>query len=501
MLGIDALLFLALSASLLGGSLRAARREETFLVADRRVGFFPLTATLVMTEFNTATLLAFAAMGYTVGPRAIGLAAVFLVGLGWYTLTVARQWKRYNGLSVAGWFSLRYGPALGRTASLMLIAAMVGFSATYVKSLTLLFLPNVESLSPWTLSGALCLVIAGVTMSGGLASVVRMDVLSFLVTIVLLPLLLVRGWWLSDGASSGEPAVLDYWLAWNHPQLPWWFVISLFSLTCLTYISSPWYGQKIFAAVDEQTAVRAVAMASVLVFCLYASVQVAAGFLAASEPPLSDPQLAVPTMVQVWLPVGLRGAGFAVLFAAATTTLAGVWSAMVAMVASDFDFQWSRNVASQRLLTAVFALASWLGGNLLVEDILNRLILANIPIAALSFALLGGFHWNGASRVGAWASIVVGIVWGVFCFIYWGDAGGYTWPWAIYGVGLIFGTGFTMSRLFPDRGSRPVSSMTDTVEDRLESSAMGDMESGSAGNLRLKTALNATFLQRGLSGR
>ena len=43
---------------------RRVVRAETFLIADRTVGLFPLIATLVMTEFNTSTLFAFSAAGY-----------------------------------------------------------------------------------------------------------------------------------------------------------------------------------------------------------------------------------------------------------------------------------------------------------------------------------------------------------------------------------------------------------------------------------------------------
>ena len=52
---------------------RGASTENAFLVADRSVGLFPLVATLVMTEFNTSTLFAFSAAGYTAGPMALAL--------------------------------------------------------------------------------------------------------------------------------------------------------------------------------------------------------------------------------------------------------------------------------------------------------------------------------------------------------------------------------------------------------------------------------------------
>ncbi len=419
-------------------------------MADRSVTLMPLVATLVMTEFNTSTLLAFSATGYSAGPMAIALPLVFLVGLAFYTLTVARPWKRFNRLSVAELFSERYSPAMGRLASALLLLAMIGFSATYVKSLTLIFVPFVPGLTPWVLSGSLTLVVLSVVISGGLPAIVRSDIVGFVLTLVMLPLLLILGWGKLDPDSllkvfPAEQLVFDPVAQWSHPALPFSFVVTLMVLTCFTYISAPWYGQKIFAAQNERTAFVAVALSSVLVFVLYGATVLAAASYRAVGTPLEDPQTVVPAMIAAWLPGGLRGIGTAMLFAAALTTLAGVWSAMTAMVSADFGSSFTRTLRGQRTVMAFFALTCWLGANLLVDDILNRLILANIPVAALAFALLAGFHWSRATTTGAWASVAVGVIWGTGCFVVLGDEGGYTWPWAMYGIPLIFATGIVVS--------------------------------------------------------
>jgi solute:Na+ symporter, SSS family len=409
----------------------------------------------VMTEFNTSTLLAFSAFGYRVGPMAVGLPLVFLVGLAWYTVMVARPWKRFNRLSVAELFTERYGAGLGRLASALLLLAMLGFTATHVKSLTLIFSPWLPSLNLWWLSLLLLGLVLTMTLSGGLASVIRIDLLSFLVTMAVLSGLLAMALYRHGGIASLRAAFPADQLTfaplaqWKHPQLPYWYVTSLIVLTCFTYICSPWYGQKIFAARSEWVAFGGVALTALLVFFLYASVQLAGAFFRLERSDLADPQTVVPEMVNAWLPTFARGVAYAVLFLAAVTKLTGVWSAMVAMCVADFCPRQLASVREQRWLTVALAMLAWVGANLLVDDILNRLVLANIPIAALSFALLAGFHWKRASRAGAWASVIVGIVWGVGCFLYFGDAGGYTWYWAIYGIPLIFGTGILVSLLWP----------------------------------------------------
>ncbi len=457
----DVVGFLGLPLALAIYSWRVSRRDEAFLVADRSVGLAPLVATLVMTEFNTSTLLAFSALGYSAGPMALALPFVFLVGLGFYTVTVSRAWKRFNRLSVAELFAERYSPRLGRFVSLMLLVAMTGFSATYVKSLGLIAHPLAPQLPGPLVSAVLAGVVLAVVLPGGLISVVRSDVAGFAVTALVLPALLVLGAARSaplGGLAAAFPAdqlVVAPIAQWNHPALPFWFVSSLVVLTCFTYIAAPWYGQKIFAAKDTRTAFAAVAIAAVLVFVLYGVVVLAAAHLRVVHPGLADPQLAVPTMMLEWLPPVVRGAGLAVLFTAALTTLAGVWTAMAAMVAADFGWAGARATSVQRRLLAGFAVTSWLGAVFLVDDILNRLILANVPVAGLAFALLAGFHWPRATTAAAWASAVVGIGWGSGAFVVLGDAGGYTWTWAIYGVPLIFATGIAVSLAWPATGKLP----------------------------------------------
>ena len=423
---------LVLAVLVLAGR-RNATSASAYLVADRSLGLWPL---------------------------AISLPFVFLVGLLFYTVTVARSWKRFDRLSVAELFSVRYHPSMGRLASALLLLAMTGFSATYVKSLTLIFVPLFPGLSTWWLSGLLTLVVLAVVVRGGLMSIVRSDQVGFLLTALLLPVLLVIGYVAlrPDALSTAFPAdQLRFapFAQWNHPALPFRFVTTLIVLTCFTYITAPWYGQKIFAARDERTAFVAVGITAVVIFVLYGTMVLgAAVYRASAAAPLDNPETVVPAMITAWLPAGLRGVGIATLFTAAMTTLAGVWSAMAAML--NADFRLALSVRGQRLAMFGMAVLCWLGANLLVDDILNRLILANIPVAALAFALLAGFHWPRATTAGAWASVVVGVVlgvvWGVGCFLVVGEAGGYTWAWAMYGIPLIFATGIAVSLLTP----RPV---------------------------------------------
>lgn len=425
---------------------RKVTSEESYLFAKRQCGFWGLSCTLIMTELNTSTLLAFSGLGYVAGRRALFLPFVFLIGLLFYGLTVAKKYKALNATSVTSLFRIRYGKPFAKLASVFLGIAMLGFTATYVKSITLIFSPAFPTWNLWFLSGYLILLILSMMLRGGLVSIIRTDILSFLLVCTIFPCFLFFG----KGAGSVHAIP-------NFPEvLPSRFLISLIVLTMFTYILAPWYGQKIFSAKSKQTAFSAVIFAAVLVFILYGVAVLATAHLKGKGLLLASPESALPTLINMYFPAGLRGVAYASLFMISATTLAGVWSAMSSMFIADFSHQ-SQSYKQGLWLTLACAAASYLLGNTLVDRILDKLILANIPVAALSFALLAGFYWKKASSTGAILSTIVGLAWGLFTYLHFGEQGLYTWHWAIWGIPLIFASGILGSLI---KQSKPLESIT-----------------------------------------
>lgn len=437
---IDGISFVAVIVTLMLVGLWASlhvRREQEYLWANRSLSFIALTATLVMVELNPSTLVAFSSMGYAAGFWALTLPLIFLIGLSFYALSVARKWKAYDGHSVAGFFSQRYSKGTGRFASLALITAMLGFSATYVKSATLIFAPLLPTLPPWLISTLLVVAVLLITWRGGLVSVIATDLLSLVMVIIFLVLCVVF--------SKIDIAFDHQAIAAGREVLPLRFVVSLIVLTMFTYILAPWYGQKIFAARSQRTAFAAVATAAVLVFLIYTAAILAAAYLPHHTTSLAHAEEAFPYLLSKLIPSGWKGFGYALLFAATATTLGGLWNALTSMAIADFFSPTQSSSWRARGLTLLFAATSLVAGLTLVDRVLDKMILANVPIAALSFALLGGFYWKGATTAGAWASMTVGLIWGVGCYGLFGLD--YTWYWAMYGIPMIFLSGITVSVL------------------------------------------------------
>lgn len=389
--------------------------NAAYLFAERQTSFLALTATLVMTEFNTGTLIAFSSMGYIAGLWALTLPLVFLVGLLFYAWVVAKKWKEYDGSSVAGFFTQKYGKGIGRTAAILLTIAMIGFSAVYVKSLTLLFLPLVPQ-NPWLLSSILIGVIFAMSLRGGLVAIIRTDLLSFFLVLFFFPFIAI---WMGQKGLSTE---------FTKQALPPSFVFSLIVLTMFTYILAPWYGQKIFAAKNTRVAFWSVFCAAILVFLLYGSAIVAtAGFR--NWGIACEAQEALPTLIRHTLPNGLAGFAYALLFATSATTLTGVWNALTSL--------WGSSTTKRSVqMTCGFALLSFILANTLVNQVFDKMILANIPVAALAFSLLAGFYFKRVSRLAAWLSIATGILGGALAYLFFREV--YTLIWAFGVIPLSF---------------------------------------------------------------
>ena len=100
-------------------------------------------------------------------------------------------------------------------------------------------------------------------------------------------------------------------------------------------MQAPWYAQNMFASKNERTAYGGMALATILIFLLYAISMQTAVFAKVGFPNLDDPQKALPSAVAYWLPIGIRGLTLAVILAVCQTTMASIWNNTVSIVTQD----------------------------------------------------------------------------------------------------------------------------------------------------------------------
>lgn len=413
------------------------KNKEIYCLAGRDVGVFSLTATLVMTEFNTATLISFSALGYLAGLKALLLPGVFLIGLIFYALVVAKKWKKFNGFSVIDFFAIRFGKGIGFLSGVFLLLAMAGFSATYLNSLTLLFLNLEPHMNSWIISAYLVIFTLAMVIKRGLIAIIKTDILAFLIVIASLSWVLYRSFYLR---LEGPNQPIDI----NPDVLNNDFLISLIPLTMFSYILAPWYGQRMFAAKSEKVATLSVLLSAVCVFILYALAVLISHQMAKNGLVFEDSQKSFPYALHFSLQGFFPPLAYVILFLISSTTLTGVWNAM-ANIVSEMSPQPKRQKNRIILITILCAFTTYLLSNIFIDNILNKMILANIPVIALSFTLLAGFYWSGVTKAGIYVSIMLGLLSGVASYVYYGEERTYTYYWAFLGIPLIFLSGITTS--------------------------------------------------------
>ena len=440
--GIDLAIVVVYVVSLLAYGLYQARNVKTsedFLVAGRTVGILGLTSTLVMAELNSATLMAFAGIGYSAGFSAMVLpffvfSGPFLV----YAVTVAKKWKRLNAVSVNALFSQRFGDTTSLVTTIVLILVYSWLCSVYLKAAAFVFeVAFGIGLTQTVL--IMCSVVLCITLAGGLMSVIWTDVVSFLITIVVIPIMFVIAWQKAGGMEGLSQVYPEQYLGinlvqnWSDPVLSTQFMVAFFFLIVLIYFSMPHIAQRVFAGKSERTAFWAVCLNAVITACLYALVMGAAALAKTAWPDLTGEtmSLSFAHVVVDWLPTGLRGVTLGIIFAICQTTMCAIWNTDAAMIENDVYSRFinpnptdRERLLVSRVVTVLLGVLTIILALTLIKYLMTSLLITNILLAMLFFPCVTGFYVWQVNQQGALASMAVCLATGVVTMVMkWGPEG------------------------------------------------------------------------------
>ncbi|WP_150465876.1 sodium:solute symporter family transporter [Francisella sp. SYW-2] len=405
--------------------------SENYYTAGKSLGLFALTATLVMTELNISTLIGFSSLGYLYGFSALSLGIVFLVGLLFYSFSVAKKWKNFDAISVSEFFSQRYNPVFGLVVALCLLTAMAGFGANFIYSTTIYLQEIFPSYNHWSISGVACSLMLLFTIRDGLLMIVKIDKLSFLLSIVLFI-------YLGYSAYNADASALGYINNAQIPTLPVSFSISLAILTAFTYILSPWYGQKIFAAKSKKVAFYAVLITSFIVSLIYLiAVYTTAKYAGVISS--TNPDKAFVYIVRNLFSKPMLVIFYLMMFMIALTTIAALWNTMASMC--SVHFQDNKSEHKNIITVMIIAILNYILANTLIDQVLDKMLLFNIPIAALAFSLLYGFYGSKTNLLGAILSTVIGVISALCCYLIF-NQDDFVFYWASVCIPLSFIIGY-----------------------------------------------------------
>ena len=433
--GIIAVYFVLVFGVAIWASLRERANKGTsadYFLAGRDAGWFLIGGSLFASNIGSEHLVGLAgtgaASGIAVGQFEI-LASLILLLLGWLFVPF---YLSSGVFTMPEFLERRYSEG---ARWYLAIISIIGYVLTKI-SVTIaaggIVFEALMGIDFWT--GALIVVvITGIyTIFGGLRAVLYTDLLQMFVlvggavAVTVLGLSALGGWEALQGTVG--PAFLDLWKPATDPDFPWTGILFGAPILGVWYwCTDQFIVQRVLAARDQDNARRGTVFAGYLkllplfIFVIPGVIAYALSQRGALQ--LDTPDQALPTLIGVLLPVGLRGLVVAGLLAALMSSLSSVFNSTSTLVTWDVykklrpDASERRLVLVGQLTTAVlvvFGLA-WIPFMKLISGQLYQYlqsVQAYIapPIAAV---FLIGIMWKRVNAKGAMAALLSGFVLGM----------------------------------------------------------------------------------------
>jgi len=173
---------------------RGIKTNEDYFLADRRLGLFPLTFTLIATQIGGGMLLGTAEQSYQAGYLGIFYTLGITLGFIFLGLGLAQKLRGFNIETTAQLFELKYNSiALRKVASILSVATMFGILGAQVIALRSVL--NALGLGNEIVFFAFWLFIIIYTMLGGLKAVALTDTVQVIFLLIVFSILFVTCLW------------------------------------------------------------------------------------------------------------------------------------------------------------------------------------------------------------------------------------------------------------------------------------------------------------------
>ena len=422
------ILYWAISVGIGLYATRFVKNSKDFAVAGRSLPMSVVTATVFATWFGSEAVLGVSSTflkeglgGIVADPFGSSLCLI-LVGV-----FFARPLYRMNLLTIGDYYKKRFGRAAEMLVTICIVISYLGWVAAQIKALGLVF--NVVSggylsMETGMLIGAGSVLIY--TLMGGMWAVAITDFLQMIIVVVGM---LYIGWEVSSmagGASvviahAADAGKFDFWPSPTPKEILWFFA----AWVTMMFGSIPQQDvfQRVMSSKSEKVAVRASILGGSIYFCFvfipiflaYSATLIAPEMVANLID--KDPQLILPTLIMEKMPIFAQIMFFGALLSAikscASATLLAPSVTFTENILKEIR-PWKTDkefLLSMRIVVLIFtvavttlALNSQSSIYQMVENAYKvTLVAAFIPLAF-------GVYWKRATRQGALAAMILGLV-------------------------------------------------------------------------------------------
>jgi SSS family solute:Na+ symporter len=406
--------------------------SQDYFLAGRDAGWFLIGGSLFASNIGSEHLVGLAGTGAASGVAVAQfeiLASLILLMLGWVFVPF---YLASGVFTMPEFLERRYSES---SRWYLAVISIVGYVLTKI-SVTIaaggIVFEALMGIDFWT--GALVVVIVtGIyTIFGGLRVVLYTDLIQMFVllggaiAVTALGLNALGGW--EAMTQTVGPEFLTLWKPMSDPDFPWTGILFGAPILGVWYwCTDQFIVQRVLAAHDEDHARRGTIFAGALkllpLFIFVIPGVIAYALSQQGDLTLAQPDEALPTMVGVLLPVGLRGLVVAGLLAALMSSLSSVFNSTSTLVTMDLYKKMRPDASERRLVlvgqgtTAILVVLGllWIPLMELISGQLYQYLQSvqayiSPPIAAV---FLIGLLWRRVNATGAIAALITGFLLGM----------------------------------------------------------------------------------------
>ncbi len=411
---------------------RVGDSSADYFLAGRNVGWFVIGASLFASNIGSEHLVGLAGTGADSG-LAVGhfeiQASIILLILGWL---FAPFYLRSGVFTMPEFLERRYSPA---ARWYLAVVSIFGYVLTKI-SVTIyaggIVFTSLMGIDFWT--GALIVVtVTGIyTVFGGLRVVLYTDMLQMFVlvggavAVTWIGLSRLGGW--NEMVQIVGPEFMDVWKPASHPDFPWTGIVLGVPIIGMWYwCTDQFIVQRVLSARNIDHAQAGTIFAGYLkqlpLFIFVLPGVIAYGLQQQGIIDLAKSDQALPTMIAVLLPVGVRGLVVAGLLAALMSSLSSVFNSCSTLVTFDIYKKLYPQASDRRLvwvgrISTVVLVGLGLAWIPFMQHFSEQLYVYLQRVQAyisppITAVFLFGLLWRRTTAQGAICSLVIGFILGI----------------------------------------------------------------------------------------
>jgi SSS family solute:Na+ symporter len=320
-------------------------------------------------------------------------------------------------------FDKRFGGKLAEPTRALATLITLSFTwlapAAYLAGISVIgnVLLGVETVTMAIVVTSICFILS---LTGGLMTAIKSDIVAFIMIIIFIPILFLIGWNAAGGFEAlsqvFEPKFLSLKPVWDIDDFHFGIVLTWGFQVTLLYIAAPWYGQRIFSAKNAKIAYNGMLINTILLAVLYGLVALTTMFSRVLMPNLDSAEQALPMLILNYTPPILQGLLLVTLLLVGMSTIIAVWNSAVSIVINDLfkrylvkDKSERFYINASRVAFIIIGITTMLNGLSFIGNILQSVIYLQVFTCMLAFPILAGIYWRRFNTKAAMISMLGGI--------------------------------------------------------------------------------------------